>query len=164
VFTHPSDTTSCVTHVLTRDIFLRELISNANDAIEKLRLMALTDKEMRSRSDSLNITIKAVKNEDGIGGRLIISGAYSGPHSLITLIFFLRHWHWNDTGRANDQPRMYFHWCYYLYVTGRIQGTLAKSGTAEFLAKAESQDSTGTGNLIGKAQTSSCTTSTDFCC
>jgi heat shock protein beta len=28
-------------------------------------------------------------------------------------------------------------------------GTLAKSGTAEFLAKAESSDSTGTGNLIG---------------
>lgn len=28
-------------------------------------------------------------------------------------------------------------------------GTLAKSGTSEFLAKAESADTTGTGNLIG---------------
>ncbi len=28
-------------------------------------------------------------------------------------------------------------------------GTLAKSGTTEFLAKAESTDTTGTGNLIG---------------
>lgn len=29
------------------------------------------------------------------------------------------------------------------------QGTLAKSGTSEFLARAESTDTTGTGNLIG---------------
>jgi heat shock protein 90kDa beta len=29
------------------------------------------------------------------------------------------------------------------------QGTLAKSGTSEFLAKADSMDSTGAGNLIG---------------
>jgi len=28
-------------------------------------------------------------------------------------------------------------------------GTLAKSGTTDFLARAESQDATGTGNLIG---------------
>jgi heat shock protein 90kDa beta len=39
---------------------------------------------------------------------------------------------------------------YCSYVTWHTQGTLAKSGTAEFLAKAESQDSTGAGNLIGK--------------
>lgn len=30
-----------------------------------------------------------------------------------------------------------------------LQGTLAKSGTSDFLAKAESQDGTGNGNLIG---------------
>lgn len=55
-----------------RDVFLRELISNANDAIEKLRLTALTDKEVWDGASPLNITIKAVKDESG--GRLIISG------------------------------------------------------------------------------------------
>jgi hypothetical protein len=57
-----------------RDIFLRELISNANDALEKLRLMSLTNKEVLEGAEELNITIKAVKDEDGSGGRLIITG------------------------------------------------------------------------------------------
>lgn len=56
-----------------REIFLRELISNANDALEKLRLTALTDKGLWDGSP-LNVTIKAVKDEDGKGGRLIITG------------------------------------------------------------------------------------------
>lgn len=30
-----------------------------------------------------------------------------------------------------------------------VQGTLAKSGTSEFLAKADSLDTTNSGNLIG---------------
>lgn len=56
-----------------REIFLRELISNANDAIEKLRITALKDKNLWDGAP-LNITIKAVKDEDGKGGRIIISG------------------------------------------------------------------------------------------
>lgn len=56
-----------------REIFLRELISNANDALEKLRLTALTDKSLWDGSP-LNVTIRAVKDEDGAGGRLIITG------------------------------------------------------------------------------------------
>lgn len=56
-----------------RDIFIRELISNANDAVEKFRLTALTDRDMWN-GDPLNITIKAVKDEDGKGGHIIITG------------------------------------------------------------------------------------------
>lgn len=57
-------------------MFLRELISNANDAIEKLRLTALTNKEVWDGVSPLNITIKAVKDEEGTGGRIIITGTF----------------------------------------------------------------------------------------
>lgn len=57
-----------------REVFLRELISNANDAIEKLRLTSLTNKEVWDGVSPLNITIKAVKDEEGNGGRLVITG------------------------------------------------------------------------------------------
>ncbi|EIN10746.1 heat shock protein Hsp90 [Punctularia strigosozonata HHB-11173 SS5] len=99
-----------------KDVFLRELISNANDAIEKLRLTALTDKEAWNGSDPLNITIKAIKDEDGPGGRIVITDTGIGmtPEELTTNL-----------------------------------GTLAKSGTSDFLARAESTDTTGQGNLIG---------------
>ncbi|KAJ7667986.1 Hsp90 protein-domain-containing protein [Mycena polygramma] len=99
-----------------RDIFLRELISNANDALEKFRLTALKDKSIWDGNDPLNVTIKAIKNEDGKGGRIVISdtGIGMSPDELTTNL-----------------------------------GTLAKSGTSDFLAQAESGDGTGTGNLIG---------------
>lgn len=99
-----------------RDIFLRELLSNANDALEKLRLISLTDKQVSDPEQPLNITIKAVKDEEGSGGRIIITdyGIGMTPEELTTNL-----------------------------------GTLAKSGTSEFLAKAESSDGTGQGNLIG---------------
>lgn len=98
-----------------QEIFIRELISNANDALEKLRLSALTDKNLWD-GNPLNITIKALKNEDGKGGRIIIT----------------------DTGIGMSADEL----------TTNL-GTLAKSGTSDFLAKAESQDGTGNGNLIG---------------
>ncbi|KAJ6484984.1 Hsp90 protein-domain-containing protein [Mycena vitilis] len=99
-----------------RDIFLRELISNANDALEKFRLTALKDKSIWDGKDPLNVTIKAIRNEDGKGGRIVISdtGIGMSPDELTTNL-----------------------------------GTLAKSGTSDFLAQAESGDGTGTGNLIG---------------
>ncbi|KAF8639823.1 hypothetical protein AX17_001079 [Amanita inopinata Kibby_2008] len=111
-----SDVARMRTIVINREIFLRELISNANDALEKLRLTSLTDKQAWNGVDPLNITIKAIKDEDGKGGRIIISdtGIGMGPEELKTNL-----------------------------------GTLAKSGTSEFLARAESQDGTGTSNLIG---------------
>ncbi|KAI0322433.1 heat shock protein Hsp90 [Amylostereum chailletii] len=103
--------------VINRDVFLRELISNANDALEKLRLLSLTDKDYWDGSSSLNVTIKAVKDVDDSGGRLIITD--------------------NGVGMTPEE------------LTGNL-GTLAKSGTTEFLSKAENnQDTAGTGNLIG---------------
>jgi heat shock protein 90kDa beta len=56
-----------------REIFLRELISNANDALEKLRITSLKDKSLWDGTP-LNVTIKAIAGEDGKSGKIIITG------------------------------------------------------------------------------------------
>ncbi|CAE6448960.1 unnamed protein product [Rhizoctonia solani] len=97
-----------------KDVFLRELISNANDALEKLRLISLTDKSYQIPDSPLNITIKLVRDAEGSGGRVIIT----------------------DTGIGMTADEL-----------AKNLGTLAKSGTSEFLNKAEKDTS---GNLIGQ--------------
>ncbi|KDQ20503.1 hypothetical protein BOTBODRAFT_50594 [Botryobasidium botryosum FD-172 SS1] len=96
-----------------RDVFLRELISNANDALEKLRITSLTDKTVLN--DPLNITIKLIPDEHG--GRVVITdyGIGMGPEELSTNL-----------------------------------GTLAKSGTSDFLKKAEGDAPGDTSSLIGQ--------------
>ncbi|KAH7105571.1 heat shock protein Hsp90 [Auriculariales sp. MPI-PUGE-AT-0066] len=99
-----------------RDVFLRELISNANDAVEKLRLTALKDRGLIDLDNPLNITIKMVKDEEN----------ESTTRKLIIA----------DTGIGMSPDELKAN-----------LGTLAKSGTSEFLAQADGENAS---NLIGQ--------------
>ncbi|TNY23764.1 Hsp90 protein-domain-containing protein [Rhodotorula diobovata] len=93
-----------------RDVFVRELLSNANDALEKVRLMALTNPSILKPAETLNVTVLA----DAESGRIVI----------------------RDSGVGMTKEQL-----------ASNLGTIARSGTSEFLEKLEKGDG---GNLIGQ--------------
>jgi len=93
-----------------KEIFLRELISNAADAIDKVRFLSITDQSLNIDQSNLRIRISI----DPEKGTIIISD--------------------NGIGMTREELKTNL-------------GTIAKSGTAEFIKKLEENDDK---SLIGQ--------------
>ncbi|HEY7593034.1 MAG TPA: molecular chaperone HtpG [Actinophytocola sp.] len=97
-----------------KDVFLRELVSNASDALDKLRLETYRDKDLEADVSDLHIELEVDRAERTLTVRD------------------------NGIGMTRDE------------VVSLI-GTIAKSGTAELLAKLrEAKDAAASADLIGQ--------------
>uniref|UniRef100_A0A671XJY3 Endoplasmin n=1 Tax=Sparus aurata TaxID=8175 RepID=A0A671XJY3_SPAAU len=96
-------------------IFLRELISNASDALDKIRLLSLTNENAMAANEELTIKIKSDKEKNML--------------------------HITDTGVGMTKEELV-----------KNLGTIAKSGTSEFLNKMTEMQTEGqsTSELIGQ--------------
>ncbi|MDR3321490.1 MAG: molecular chaperone HtpG, partial [Synergistaceae bacterium] len=95
------------------DIFLRELVSNASDAIDKLRIEGLTDDALSSLAKDGRITVTVDKNKRTI----TVSD--------------------NGIGMSRDEMVSYL-------------GTIARSGTKEFVKAIQEAAASGDSDLIGQ--------------
>ena len=95
-----------------KDVFLRELTSNAGDAISKTRILALTDPSILDAAPALNISIR--------------------PHKESRTLVI------TDSGVGMTREELQ-----------KNLGTIARSGTSEFLTKMESGGEKSS-NLIGQ--------------
>ncbi|ODM97076.1 Endoplasmin [Orchesella cincta] len=97
-----------------KEIFLRELISNASDALDKLRLLSLTDGSVLDATNEQSIRIRVDKESRNI--------------------------HITDTGIGMTKEELV-----------KNLGTIAKSGTSDFLEKMQSaSDTSELTDLIGQ--------------
>uniref|UniRef100_A0A669CW83 Heat shock protein 90, beta (grp94), member 1 n=1 Tax=Oreochromis niloticus TaxID=8128 RepID=A0A669CW83_ORENI len=98
-----------------KEIFLRELISNASDALDKIRLLSLTNEDAMAANEELTIKIKSDKEKNML--------------------------HITDTGIGMTKEELV-----------KNLGTIAKSGTSEFLNKMTEMQEEGqsTSELIGQ--------------
>uniref|UniRef100_A0A671XHD9 Endoplasmin n=1 Tax=Sparus aurata TaxID=8175 RepID=A0A671XHD9_SPAAU len=98
-----------------KEIFLRELISNASDALDKIRLLSLTNENAMAANEELTIKIKSDKEKNML--------------------------HITDTGVGMTKEELV-----------KNLGTIAKSGTSEFLNKMTEMQTEGqsTSELIGQ--------------
>src|SRR5215467_4994094 len=97
-----------------KDIFLRELISTASDALDKLRMATFLDKELTADVSDLHIEI-----------------AVDPPNRVLTV---------RDNGIGMSRHEVV-----------DLIGTIARSGTAELLAKMkEANDAAASRDLIGQ--------------
>uniref|UniRef100_A0A8B9P194 Heat shock protein 90 beta family member 1 n=1 Tax=Apteryx owenii TaxID=8824 RepID=A0A8B9P194_APTOW len=98
-----------------KEIFLRELISNASDALDKIRLISLTDENALAGNEELTVKIKCDKEKNML--------------------------HVTDTGIGMTKEELI-----------KNLGTIAKSGTSEFLNKMTEMQDDGqsTSELIGQ--------------
>lgn len=96
-----------------KEIFLRELISNASDAIDKIRMLSLTNSSEIETNPELFIRVKADKENKIL--HIIDSGIGMNIDDLQTNL-----------------------------------GTIAKSGTADFLSKVQDNSETSANDMIGQ--------------
>ncbi|KAI1882159.1 hypothetical protein AGOR_G00247800 [Albula goreensis] len=98
-----------------KEIFLRELISNASDALDKIRLLSLTNDDALAGNEELTVKIKSDKEKNML--------------------------HITDTGIGMTKEDLV-----------KNLGTIAKSGTSEFLNKMTEMQTEGqsTSELIGQ--------------
>ncbi|XP_015278100.1 PREDICTED: endoplasmin [Gekko japonicus] len=98
-----------------KEIFLRELISNASDALDKIRLISLTDENALADNEELTVKIKCDKEKNML--------------------------HVTDTGIGMTKEELI-----------KNLGTIAKSGTSEFLNKITEmqEENQSTSELIGQ--------------